>query len=150
MTSLEQQISAMLNDTVESLGYELPGVELITGRSATLRVYIDSENGITVDDCVEVSRQISAVLDVEDPLPYAYNLEVSSPGLERPLFTAVHFQRFCGSEVQLVLRQAVQRRRKWRGVIKQVDNDRVSLMVEDEVFDFVLSNIHKANLVAKF
>ncbi|WP_164098473.1 ribosome maturation factor RimP, partial [Serratia marcescens] len=76
-----------------------------------------------VDDCADVSHQVSAVLDVEDPITVAYNLEVSSPGLDRPMFTAEHYVRFTGEEVALVLRMAVQNRRKWQGIIKAVDGE---------------------------
>lgn len=138
----------MISPPVQSMGYELLGVELNVGRVSTLRVYIDSEQGITVDDCVEVSRQVGSVLDVEDPISMAYNLEVSSPGLDRPLFTPEHYRRFIGKEVQLILRQSMQRRRKWRGIIQNVDEETVSLMVEDNIHNFVLNNIQKANLVA--
>lgn len=148
MTSLEQQLTMIITEPVQALGYELLGVELNHGRIATLRVYIDNEPGITVDDCVEVSRQVSAVLDVEDPIQVTYNLEVSSPGIERPLFTPEHYRRFIDREVQLVLRQSIQRRRKWRGIIKSVDAQTLSLLIEDNLLDFALDNIQKANLVA--
>lgn len=78
----------MLAAPVEALGFELVGIEFIRGRTSTLRIYIDSEDGINVDDCADVSHQVSAVMDVEDPITVAYNLEVSSPGLDRPMFTA--------------------------------------------------------------
>ena len=80
----------MITAPVEALGYELVGIEFVRGRTSTLRIYIDSEDGINVDDCADVSHQVSAVLDVEDPITVAYNLEVSSPGLDRPMFTAEH------------------------------------------------------------
>ena len=94
--------------------------------------------------------QVSAVLDVEDPITVAYNLEVSSPGLDRPLFTAEHYARFVGEEVTLVLRMAVQNRRKWQGVIKAVDGEMITVTVEGKDEVFALSNIQKANLVPHF
>ncbi|QGX89124.1 ribosome maturation factor RimP [Escherichia coli] len=114
MSTLEQKLTEMITAPVEALGFELVGIEFIRGRTSTLRIYIDSEDGINVDDCADVSHQVSAVLDVEDPITVAYNLEVSSPGLDRPLFTAEHYARFVGEEVTLVLRMAVQNRRKWQ------------------------------------
>ncbi|NAU77957.1 ribosome maturation factor RimP, partial [Klebsiella pneumoniae] len=87
MSTLEQKLTAMVSAPVEALGFEFVGLEFIRGRVSTLRIYIDSEEGITVDDCADVSHQVSAVLDVEDPIQTFYNLEISSPGLERPLFT---------------------------------------------------------------
>ncbi len=96
MSTLEQKLTEMITAPVEALGYELVGIEFIRGRTSTLRIYIDSEDGINVDDCADVSHQVSAVLDVEDPISVAYNLEVSSPGLDRPMFTADHYARFQG------------------------------------------------------
>jgi ribosome maturation factor RimP len=141
----------MLQAPVEALGYELVGVEFIrAGEYSTLRIFIDSENGINVDDCAEVSHQASAVLDVEDPISVAYNLEVSSPGLERPLFTAAHYERFIESEVSIVLKMAVGNRRKWKGVIKGVEGETISVETDGQVEEFALSNINKAHLIPKF
>ncbi|GAA0470350.1 MULTISPECIES: ribosome maturation factor RimP [Tatumella] len=150
MSTLEQKLTELVTAPVEALGYELVGIEFVRGRVSTLRIYIDSENGINVDDCADVSRQVSAVMDVEDPVTVAYNLEVSSPGLERPLFNAAHYQRFTGDEVSLVLRIAVQNRRKWQGIIKAVEGEMVTVTVEGNDEVFALSNIQKANLVPHF
>ncbi len=150
LANIEQQLTDIIQEPVNALGFELVGVEYIRGRYPVLRVYIDSENGITVDDCADVSRQISAVLDVEDPIKDAYNLEVSSPGMDRPLFTLEHYQRFVGEEVTISLRIPVANRRKWKGQIKSIDNEMITLTVDnnDEVFAF--SNIQKANIVPNF
>ncbi|QCR07501.1 ribosome maturation factor RimP [Brenneria rubrifaciens] len=150
LSTLEQKLTAMISAPVEALGYQLVGIEFIRGRQSTLRIYIDSEDGITVDDCADVSHQVSAVLDVEDPIAVAYNLEVSSPGLERPLFTVEHYVRFIGEEATVVLRMAVQNRRKWQGVIKAVDGEMITIIVEGKDEVFALSNIQKANLVPHF
>ncbi|WJV63153.1 ribosome maturation factor RimP [Pectobacteriaceae bacterium CE70] len=150
MSTLEQKLTEMISAPVEALGYELVGIEFIRGRQSTLRIYIDSDDGITVDDCADVSHQVSAVLDVEDPISVAYNLEVSSPGLDRPLFTADHYVHFIGEEVIVVLRMAVQNRRKWQGVIKSVEGEMISVTVEGKDEVFALSNIQKANLVPHF
>ena len=150
LSTLEQKLTEMITAPVEALGFELVGIEFIRGRTSTLRIYIDSEDGINVDDCADVSHQVSAVLDVEDPITVAYNLEVSSPGLDRPLFTAEHYARFVGEEVTLVLRMAVQNRRKWQGVIKAVDGEMITVTVEGKDEVFALSNIQKANLVPHF
>lgn len=120
------------------------------GRQSTLRIYIDSDDGITVDACADVSHQVSAVLDVEDPITVAYNLEVSSPGLDRPMFTAEHYTRYLGEEVTLVLRMAMQNRRKWQGIIKAVDGEMITVTVDGKDEVFALSNIQKANLVPHF
>ncbi|WP_153043626.1 ribosome maturation factor RimP [Xenorhabdus sp. KK7.4] len=150
MSTLEQKLTAMISAPVEALGYELVGLEFIRARVSTLRVYIDSEEGITVDDCADVSHQVSAVLDVEDPIPGFYNLEISSPGLERPLFKAEHYQRFMGEEINLMLRMAMQNRRKWQGIIKAVDGEMITVTVDGKDEVFALSNIQKANLVPHF
>ena len=150
MSTLEQKLTEMISAPVEALGYELVGIEFLRGRQSTLRIYIDSENGITVEDCADVSHQVSAVLDVEDPISVAYSLEVSSPGLDRPLFTAAQFAQFIGEEVSLVLRIAMQNRRKWQGIIKTVDGEMITVTVEEKDEVFALSNIQKANLVPHF
>lgn len=150
LSTLEQKLTEMLTAPVEALGFELVGIEFIRGRTSTLRIYIDSEDGINVDDCADVSHQVSAVMDVEDPITVAYNLEVSSPGLDRPMFTAEHYQRFTGEEVALVLRMAVQNRRKWQGIIKAVDGEMITVTVEGKDEVFALSNIQKANTVPHF
>jgi len=151
LTALETQLTELLDGSVNALGYELVGLEFIrAGEHSTLRVFIDHENGINVDDCSEVSRQISAVMDVEDPITVAYHLEVSSPGLERPLFKAAHYQQFIGHEVSLVLKMAMNNRRKWKGDIIAVEGELVTLKVDGNDETFALSNISKANLIPKF
>jgi ribosome maturation factor RimP len=151
MTGLERQLTELLTAPVEAAGYELVGLEFIrAGEFSTLRVYIDSENGINVDDCAEVSHQVSAVMDVEDPITVAYNLEVSSPGLDRPLFKAEHYQQFIGHEVSLVLNMAIGNRRKWKGTIKSVEGETISVETDGKIEEFVLSNISKSNLIPKF
>ncbi|MDC9597012.1 ribosome maturation factor RimP [Xenorhabdus anantnagensis] len=150
MSTLEQKLTEMISAPVEALGFELVGLEFIRARVSTLRVYIDSEEGITVDNCADVSHQVSAVLDVEDPISVLYNLEISSPGLERPLFKAEHYLRFMGEKVSLVLRMAMQNRRKWQGIIKAVDGEMITVTVDGKDEVFALSNIQKANLVPHF
>lgn len=150
LATLEQKLTELISAPVEALGFELVGIEFIRGRMSTLRIYIDSENGISVDDCADVSHQVSAVLDVEDPITTAYNLEVSSPGLDRPLFTAAHYERFIGEEVSLTLRMGVQNRRRWVGTIKGVEGETIILNVEGKDEMFALSNIQKANIVPHF
>lgn len=141
----------MLTPSVEDLGYELVGIEYIrAGKHSILRVYIDQEGGILVDDCAAVSRQISAIMDVEDPITNEYTLEVSSPGLDRPLFKAAHYQMFVGEEVKVQLRMPVQNRRRWKGVIVSVEGEIICLNVDGKEERFALSNIQKANIVPKF
>ncbi len=151
MTGLEKQLHILLEAPVEALDYELVGLEFVrAGEHSTLRVFIDHENGITVESCAEVSRQISAVMDVEDPITVAYHLEVSSPGLERPLFKAAHYQRFVDQEVNIILKMATQNRRKWKGKIISVEGETITVCVDGNEEAFALSNIAKANLVPSF
>lgn len=138
-------------DSIEALGFELVGIECQrTGRFLTVRLYIDKDGGVTIDDCSDVSRQVSAIFDVEDPIADKYNLEVSSPGLDRPLFTIAHYQRFIGRDVVIHLRIPMNDRRKWQGKIKDVDGDFVTLVIDNEEHQFAFSNIQKANLVPVF
>ena len=151
MTGLERQLTDMLESPVEAAGYEFVGLEFIrAGEHSTLRIYIDNANGINVDDCAEVSHQVSAVLDVEDPISVAYNLEVSSPGLERPLFKTEHYQQFIDHEVSITLKMAMGNRRKWKGVIQAVQGETITISVDEQNEEFALSNISKANLIPKF
>ncbi len=150
LSTLEQKLTELIAAPVEALGYELVGIEFVRARTSTLRIYIDSENGINVDDCADVSHQVSAVMDVEDPITVPYHLEVSSPGLDRPLFTAAHYERFAGQDVSVVLRIAVQNRRKWQGTIKSVEGEMVTLSVDGKDEVFALSNIQKANIIPRF
>lgn len=151
MTGLEKQLYEMLEAPVVASGYELVGLEFVrAGQHSTLRIYIDEENGITVDDCAEVSRQVSAVLDVEDPISVVYTLEVSSPGIERPLMKASHYEQYTGREINFTVKIPVANRRKWSGVIDSIDGETVNILVEGQVEPFALSNIAKANLIHKF
>ena len=111
MTSKLEQLQDILTPVIEALGYECWGIEYISqGRHSVLRVYIDHENGILIEDCETVSRQLSAVMDVEDPISSEYTLEVSSPGMDRPLFTLEQFAAFVGEQVKIRLLQRWQNR----------------------------------------
>ena len=151
MATLEQNLQEMLQGAVEDLGCELWGIECQrTGRFMTVRLFIDKEGGVTVDDCADVSRQVSAILDVEDPIADKYNLEVSSPGLDRPLFTLPQFERYIGQDIAVHLRIPVMERRKWKGKLERIENDMVTLIVDGQEQVLVFGNIQKANVVAKF
>ena len=151
MSQLEQKLTEMLNAPVEAIGFELVGIEFIrAGKHSTLRVYIDSENGIDVDDCADVSRQVSAVLDVEDPISTEYNLEVSSPGMDRPLFKASHYANVIGETVNLKLNLPQDGRRNFKGVLTQNTDTHIHVTVDGQEFVLPLSNISKANLVPNF
>jgi len=152
MGQVSQQLHDIIEPAVTALGYELVGVEhLAQGRHSMLRIYIDSPAGITLDDCEKVSHQVSAVLDVEDPIHGHYTLEVSSPGLDRPLFTADHYRRFAGNEIQVRLRAPLQGRRKFTGLLHGIgDDDVVVLEVEGTEYRLALDEIEKAHLVPKW
>ncbi|HHF5435389.1 ribosome maturation factor RimP [Haemophilus influenzae] len=151
MATLEQNLQEMLQDAVEDLGCELWGIECQrTGRFMTVRLFIDKDGGVTVDDCADVSRQVSAILDVEDPIADKYNLEVSSPGLDRPLFTLLQFERYIGQDIAVHLRIPVMERRKWQGKLERIEKDMITLIVDNQEQILVFGNIQKANVVAKF
>ncbi len=151
MATLEQNLQEMLQGAVEDLSCELWGIECQrAGRFMTVRLFIDKEGGVTVDDCADVSRQVSAILDVEDPIADKYNLEVSSPGLDRPLFTLPQFERYIGQDIAVHLRIPVMERRKWQGKLERIENDMVILIVDGQEQVLVFGNIQKANVVAKF
>lgn len=151
MATLEQNLQEMLQDAVKDLGCELWGIECQrVGRFMTVRLFIDKDGGVTVDDCADVSRQVSAILDVEDPIADKYNLEVSSPGLDRPLFTLPQFERYIGQDIAVHLRIPVMERRKWQGKLERIEKDMITLIVDDQEQILVFGNIQKANIVAKF
>jgi ribosome maturation factor RimP len=135
MQRQDDDLHLLIRRVVAPMGFELWGVDHV-GRgssNAIVRVYIDHAGGITLDDCEAVSRQLSAVLDVEDPIPEHYVLEVSSPGLDRPLFAPAQFARYAGSRVRVTLAEKRAGRRRFEGVIAGIDDDRVRLADVDEV-----------------
>lgn len=146
------EVLQLLRPVVEGLGYEFVGVEYLPqGKHSLLRVYIDQpETGVGVDDCERVSRQVSAVLDVEDPIRGHYTLEVSSPGLDRPLFTPEQFERFVGQAVKLLLSRPVQGRRKMTAQLTAVRDNVVTVVHEGETLEIDFDNIEKAHLVPVF
>ncbi len=147
----EQQLQVILAPAVTALGYEFWGLEYMThGRQAVLRVFIDSPNGITVEDCAKVSRQLSAVLDVEDPIAIEYALEVSSPGMDRPLFTLEQYQRYVGQHVKIRLRAPFEGRRNFSGRLVGVEAEDVVVVVDDHEFLLPIEMIDKAELVPQF
>jgi len=146
-----QALKRIVAAAVQPLGYELVGVEFHGERaSALLRVYIDREQGITVDDCQRVSHQLSGVLEVEDPIAGPYTLEVSSPGIDRPLFEAGHFERFAGAEVRIQLRELLDGRRKLTGRLLGM-RDGAAVLVDSDGREWraPLDQIEKARLVPK-
>jgi len=149
MGPLEQRVMGLLEPTVSTLGYELLGVEyLAQGKHSHLRLYIDSPAGIGLEDCETVSHQVSGLLDVEDPIQGQYSLEVSSPGLDRPLFQTEHFSRFVGQKVKLRLHRPYDGQRNFHGRITSVENGQIYISVEDGgQLALSIDEIEKANLV---
>lgn len=151
MTKIEQDLVEMLEPTIMDMGFELLGLELAqTGRNTTLRIYIDHENGINVDNCAEVSHQVSAILDVEDPITNEYNLEVSSPGIDRPLFKPEHFVKAEGEEVRIRTKLPQDGRRNFKGDLTKVEGDMLTLRIDGKDHLVMISNVEKANIIAKF
>ena len=137
-----------LEPTVERLGYELVYVALVESKTRSLRVFIDAPGGITLGDCERVSRQVSDVLDIEDVVEGEYTLEVSSPGLDRPLAKREHFEDVKGKEVYIRMQGWHSGRRKLRGSLLEVENDAALLAVDGETYRLYFSDMRRANLVS--
>lgn len=148
MVEVLGELEALLMGAVAAVGYELWGAEVInTGRIHTLRVYIDADKGINIDDCAKASRQISAVLEVEDPVASAYTLEVSSPGLRRPLYTLDQYKGFIAQPIKLRLKQAnVLNRKNFSGILMKADTLGIGVEVDGEQYVFELADIASAHL----
>ncbi len=148
-----EELTALIEPATRACAVDLWGVEFFQqGKHSVLRVYIDRETeaGISVEDCTEVSRQVGAILDVEDPIAGEYTLEVSSPGWDRILFKPSQYLRYVGEEVNLRLTAPVAGRRRWRGVIETVDEVQVTLQAEGQSVVLPFISIDKANVVSKF
>jgi len=163
----KQLLNDIIKPVVEGLGYECWGIDFLSqGKHSMLRIYIESletpessevgedgkerESGIELGDCEKVSRQLSAVLDVEDPIAGDYTLEVSSPGMDRALYELAHYERFKGHQVALKLRMPFEGRRKFNGLIKGVEGNDVVIQVDQEEYLFPVEGIEKANIVPQF
>jgi ribosome maturation factor RimP len=145
-----EQLIEMLETTVERLGFELTDLELLDGEHGLLRLYIDSEAGISLEDCEAVSRQVSAMLDVEDPIAGDYSLEVSSPGLNRRLVKAAHFERFAGENVKVKLKRLFEGRRNFKAKLVGYVEPNVILQEGKSKFLIPLQEIDTARVVPKY
>ena len=151
MARMEDRLFDMLEPAVAALDFTLWGVEFVrAGKHSTLRVYIDHEDGVSVDNCADVSHQVSAILDVEDPISSEYFLEVSSPGMERPFFKASQYADYLGETAAVELTMAQQGKRKFKGVIAAVDGDYIEFNIDGETLKVAQSSIKKAHLVPQF
>jgi ribosome maturation factor RimP len=147
-------IANLLAPTVQALGVELLGIEYLPAPGgATVRLYIDVQEAeratrhVNIEDCEAVSREVSAQLDVEDPISGNYTLEVSSPGVDRPLFRLEHYARFVGESAKVVLKLPQERRRRLQGTISRIEGDSIVFTVDDTDMTVAFDNIDKARLV---
>jgi ribosome maturation factor RimP len=161
MRKIDPALHDRLLKLIESMGYDFVGGELTTqGSHALLRIYIDSktgqapdsaisQSGITVDDCSLVSHQVSAMLDVEDPIQGHYTLEVSSPGIDRPLFELEHYNKYIGQLVKIRLYAPVNKRRQYKGTLTRVLGENIYLLVDNTTQEIELpfALVEKANLI---
>ena len=151
MSTRIEQLQTLLTPIIESLGYQCWGIEFISqGKHSLLRVFIDHANGIGVEACEEVSKQVSAIMDVEDPIPYEYTLEVSSPGMDRPLFTLEQYEQFIGELVKIKLRSLFEGKRNFLGILQGVEDQQIVLRVDNEEYLLPIELVDKANIEPTF
>jgi ribosome maturation factor RimP len=147
MAGVRDRLISLIEPLLNQLGYELVELEFAPARSrGALRIFIDRPEGIGISDCERVSREVSALMDVEDPIPTAYSLEVSSPGDDRVLRTPAHFERFKGSRVLIELVAPRDGRRRYTGMLQEVSAAAVALEVDRQRVDVPFGEIAKARL----
>lgn len=147
----EKTLTALLQPLVEELGYEFVGVDFSSNpKNPVLVLYIDKPAGLQVEDCEITSREVAALLDVEDPIPGHYVLEVSSPGLDRLLFTPEHFKRFVGELVKITLFEPNEGRRKFTGTIVRVQDATITIEQDGNEVSLQHGNIAKARLAPDY
>lgn len=140
-------IEELLIPGTDALGYELVAVEMSGGDVSILRIYIDSEEGVTVTDCAKASRQFSAILDVEDPISSRYTLEVSSPGIDRPLAKPSHFKEVVGSDVKIKMNTLVNGRRRFTGELVEATDEFAVVEVDGEQTELLYVEMDRARVV---
>ncbi len=146
-----QKLHDLLHPEITAMGFELLGIELSNSGSVSfLRIYIDKSEGINIDDCVLVSQQLTGLLDVNNPIKGKYNLEVSSPGLDRPLFTDEQLKKNIGQIVMIKLHEKYKGKRRIIGEIEAVEDLEIVIKCNESKENIPLDLINKANLVAKF
>mgnify|MGYP000147354419 CR=1 FL=1 len=151
MSAASSQLSELIRPIVEDAGFELWGLEYrVQAKRSLLRIYIDSDNGVNVDDCATLSREISVMLDVEDPIVGEYQLEVSSPGMDRPLYTLDQYQRFTGNWVKVKLRVPFEGRRQFKGFLRAVENEELLIVDGEEEYGLPFECVEKGNVVPQF
>ena len=150
--NIESKTYELIEDYLESLGYEVVFVEFLTEQKGrVLRIYIDKENGVNIDDCVKVNDLISPILDVENFIKSSYNLEITSPGLNRPLRKKEHFCKVIGEKIKVILKEPIEENRKnFKGILIKVNDTSIILSLDNKEFDIPFKNIKKANLIYNF
>lgn len=151
MAGKDLQLVELVAPVAEALGYELWGVEYLShAKQSIVRIYIDRADGVNIDDCAKLSRQVSGIFDVEDPIMGEYTLEVSSPGMDRPLFKLDQYQQYIGSQVKVRLRTAFEGRRNFTGQLTGVEGDDVVVAVDENEYLLPFELIDKANIIPGF
>ena len=145
----EERIETLIEPVLEAMGYALVRVQISDAPNAVLQVMAERDDGkgMTVDDCARISREISTILDVEDPIELAYALEVSSPGIDRPLVTLADFKRFAGYDVRIDLKQDMAGQRRFRGRLESVSGEVIELRTKDRNFHLPFPGIRRAKLI---
>jgi len=145
------QLQEMLEPVAQSMGFELWGIEYLSqGKDSILRIYIDGENGVSVDDCALMSHQASGILDVEETISGTYSLEVSSPGLDRLLFKLEHYQAYVGQVLRIKLRMPFDGRRNFKGQLKGVEEEDIVIEVDNEEYLLPIDYIDKAQIEPQY
>ncbi len=144
---IRQRLTELVQPLIDSFGLQLWGLEIPAARGGILRVYIDAPQGVTVEQCAEVSKHLNIILDVEDPLPGPYTLEVSSPGLERPFFSLDQLTPYIGNRLFLQLKEPLQGSKKWRGSLLKTDENSVFIQSQQQEISFPWETIKKIHLI---
>ena len=143
-----QSLESLFDPIVTGLGYQLWGIEYRSSQKhALIKIFIDHEDGVTLDHCSEVSHQVSAVLDLEDPIAVPYTLEVSSPGVERPLLKLEHYKRYIGSQIKVRLTWALEGRKNFKGELIKIESDDITILADDVEVSFSIDVIKRAHLI---
>ena len=147
MSARNKELGNLLEPAINALGCSLWGIEYVPqGKHSLVRVYLEKEGGINVEDCAQVSRQISSIFDVEDPISGEYTLEVSSPGLDRVLYSLDQYKEYLGWHVRIRLRENFENRRKFTGQLKAIVDEELVLIIGDEEYTIPFELVEKANL----
>lgn len=145
---MQEQLDQLIRSVVTGLGFQVWGYEYRPqSESALLRIFIENEGGVSIDNCTQVSRQIGAALDVDDLIPVAYILEVSSPGIDRVLFSPEQYNAYTGETVKIRTRTPVESRRNFRGTLESVSDTHVTISVDNEQFEIPFDVVDRARLV---